>query len=214
MTFTALRRNAGSIVMPKPGPDGTRTMPFSHLSDEVSLLTGMSASPLNSVNGTGLGMHEAKMRRVEIAQARARHVRRAKQTGRVGHPGNPHRADEAAVVVQVGLDDVDAPVGDHPAEAVLAELLLAAGDRDAKRIGDRLRVLEVVEPARLFVEAVVVLLHQPADLDRFGHVVGAVRVGVEGHLLAERLADQRDELLGPARQASRRSCSSGRRDET
>ena len=89
-----------------------------------------------------------------------------------------------------------------------------AGDRDAEGIGDGLGVLEMVEPARLLVEGVVVLLHQPADLDRFGHVVGAVRVGVERHLLAERLADQRDQLLGAARQASRRSCSSGRRGGT
>ena len=60
VTLTASRRKAGSMVIPNPGPEGTRTVPFSHLSDEVSLLTGMSESPLNSVNGTGLGMHEAK----------------------------------------------------------------------------------------------------------------------------------------------------------
>ena len=131
VTLTASRTNAGSMVTPKPGPDGTRTIPPSTFNDEVSLVTGMSALPLYSVNGTGFGMHEAKMRRVEVAQPRPRHVRRAEHPRLVRHPGDPHRADEAAVVVQVGLDDVHAPVGDHPAEPVLAELLLAPGDRDA-----------------------------------------------------------------------------------
>ena len=60
MTLTALRMKEGSIVMPKPGPVGTRTTPFSHLSDEVSLAAGISESPLNSVKVTGLGMHETK----------------------------------------------------------------------------------------------------------------------------------------------------------
>ena len=202
------------MVMPNPGPDGTRTMPFSHLSDEVSLRDRDIGVALEFRERDGVGNARREVGGVEIAQARARHVGSAEQTGGVGHPRDPHRSDEAAVVVQVGLDDVDAAVGDHPAEAVLAELLLAAGDRDAERVGDGLRVLEMVEPARLLVKRVVVLLHQPADLDGFGHVVGAVRVGVERHLLAERLADQRDELLGAAGQASRRSCSCGRRGET
>ena len=142
------------MVIPKPGPDGhadhRRSRTFS---DEVALVTGMSASPLNSVNGTGLGMHRGEVGRVEVAEPRARHVRRAEHTRRVRHPGDPHRADEAAVVVQVGLDDVEAAVGDHPAEPVLAGLLLAPGDRDSQRVGDRLRLLQVVEAARLLVEA-------------------------------------------------------------
>ena len=37
------------------------TTPFSHFSEEVSLLIGISVSPLNSVNGTGLGIHDAKI---------------------------------------------------------------------------------------------------------------------------------------------------------
>src|SRR5947209_6219073 len=60
VTFTDSRMKAGSMVMPKPGPDGTRTMPSSTFSDDVSLVTGMSELPLNSVNGTGLGMQPAK----------------------------------------------------------------------------------------------------------------------------------------------------------
>ena len=59
-TATASRTNPGSMVIPKPGPDGTRTMPFSTFNEEVSLVTGMSALPLNSVNGTGFGMQETK----------------------------------------------------------------------------------------------------------------------------------------------------------
>ena len=40
VTLTASRMNPGSMVIPKPGPDGTRTMPFSHFSEEVSLREG------------------------------------------------------------------------------------------------------------------------------------------------------------------------------
>ena len=58
--FTS-RMNAGSIAIPKPGPDGTRTTPFSHFNDKVALVAGMSDSPLYSVKGTGFGMHAAKM---------------------------------------------------------------------------------------------------------------------------------------------------------
>ena len=61
VTTTDSRTNAGSIAIPNPGPLGTLTTPFSHLSEDVSLLTGMSVSPLNSVNGTGLGIHDAKI---------------------------------------------------------------------------------------------------------------------------------------------------------
>ena len=60
VTLMDSRMKDGSIVIPKPAPDGTFTIPFSHLSDELSLATGISASPLNSVNGTGFGMHDAK----------------------------------------------------------------------------------------------------------------------------------------------------------
>jgi hypothetical protein len=42
-----------------------------------------------------------------------------------------------------------------------------------------------------------VLLHQPPDLDRVRNVIGTIRVGVEGHLLAERLADQGNQRLCP-----------------
>ncbi len=49
------------MVTPKPGPEGSRTFPPSTLSDEVSEDTGISVSPLYSVNGTGLGISEAKM---------------------------------------------------------------------------------------------------------------------------------------------------------
>ncbi len=61
MTSSASRTNAGSIVTPKPGPDGTRTVPPSTFSDEVWLVAGMSALTLYSVNGTGFGMHAAKI---------------------------------------------------------------------------------------------------------------------------------------------------------
>ncbi len=115
----------------------------------------------------------------------------------MGHPGHPHRADESAVVMQVGLDDVEPSVGDHPAEPVLARLLLTSGDRDAQGVGDGLGIFEMVEAARLLVERIVVFLHEPADRDGLRDVVRAVRVGVERHLLAERLADHRDQPLGP-----------------
>ena len=60
MTFTASRTNAGSIVTPKPGPEGTRTTPFSHLQRRGLAADGDVGVPLNSVNGTGFGMHETK----------------------------------------------------------------------------------------------------------------------------------------------------------
>ena len=47
-TLWHARTNAGSIVIPNPGPLGTLTTPFTTFSDEVSLLTGTSVSPLNS----------------------------------------------------------------------------------------------------------------------------------------------------------------------
>ena len=47
-TGTALRTNSGSIVTPKPGPEGTRTMPFSHFRLDVSQWNGIVPSPLNS----------------------------------------------------------------------------------------------------------------------------------------------------------------------
>ena len=61
VTLTDSRMKAGSMAIPNPGPLGTLTMPFSHFSEDVSLLTGISVSPLNSVNGTGLGIHDEKI---------------------------------------------------------------------------------------------------------------------------------------------------------
>ena len=60
VTSKAFRTNSGSMVIPKPGPEGTRTIPFSTLNVDVALDTGMVALPLNSVNGTGFGMQETK----------------------------------------------------------------------------------------------------------------------------------------------------------
>ena len=46
----------------------------------------------------------------------------------LGHPGDSHRSNEAAMIVQIGLNNIEAAVGDCPAEAGFAEFLLATGD--------------------------------------------------------------------------------------
>ena len=60
MIATADFTNAGSIVIPSPGPEGTVSVPWTQRSVEVSEATGNESSrPLYSWNGPGLGTHAA-----------------------------------------------------------------------------------------------------------------------------------------------------------
>ncbi len=136
------------------------------------------------------------MHHVEVAQAPAGHVRHHGHPRGCGHACDLRGPDEAAAVMQVGLHDVQAAVLDGPLPAAQAELLLTARDRDGERIGDFLRLPKPVERARLLVEGVAMLLHQPADADGLAHVVGTVGVGEERHAVAERLAYQWNQGLG------------------
>jgi len=60
VTTVAAFTNAGSIVTPRPGPDGTVRRPLTARSVEVSDETGSESSlPLYSWNGPALGTQEA-----------------------------------------------------------------------------------------------------------------------------------------------------------
>lgn len=116
----------------------------------------------------------------------------------VGHAGNLHAPDHAAEVEHVLLDDGERAVGDQPAEVVGAGLLLAAGDGDVKCVGDLAGLFVPVEGDGLFEEGVFVLLHELAYSNGLGGGVGAVGVSGDNHLVAECLADERDEFFAAA----------------
>ncbi len=116
----------------------------------------------------------------------------------VSHASDLHAADHAAEVEHVLLDDGERAVGDEPAEVVGAGFLLAAGDGNVERIGDLSCLLVPVEGDGLFEEGVLVLLHELADGDGLSGRVGAVGVGGDDHLVAEGLADERDEFFAAA----------------
>ena len=111
----------------------------------------------------------------------------SRHLGQFGHVGDSRRAKHAPVVVQVGLDDVDASIGDHPAESTLAVLLLSSGNRKGQRIGYRLGVLEMVERAGLFEVDSPHLFQEAADRQRVLRVVRTVRVAMEVDGVAQRL---------------------------
>jgi hypothetical protein len=120
-------------------------------------------------------------------------VRRAVHSRCGGHPGNANRSGEAAEIEDVGLDDVEGAMLDHPAEASKAAVLLAARHRQRQRVGDLLRFVVEIEGDGFFEEGELLLVHQPADSKCHRHVVRAVGVGVNRHTGAERLASERNQ---------------------
>ncbi len=119
--------------------------------------------------------------------------------GGAGHAGHSGGADNAAVVIQIGLDDVHHPVLDHPLKAPQAGVLLAAGHRDGEGVGHPLGFAELLPGARFLEETALEILEHAADLDGDFGVVRAVGVGVDDHVVAEPLAGQRHHAPGAAR---------------
>ena len=115
---------------------------------------------------------------------------------RIRHASYFRAANETAEVVKVGLHYVDASICDGPQEAAEAELLLAPGDGNFQSIGDFLGFSAMVEGAGFFDEGVVVIFQQSTDTNRVRYVVGAVRIGVQSHFVAEGFASQGDQGLG------------------
>ena len=68
------------------------------------------------------------------------------------HARDANRSDEPSEVEEIGLDDVDAAMLDHPAEAAQAAFLFTAGNRDGQRIRDLLRLVVAVERHGLLEE--------------------------------------------------------------
>ncbi len=107
-----------------------------------------------------------------------RHARRASDIRR-----DPRRADQSAVILQVGLDDIDAPLGDHPAETLWLNSPPAAGDGNRQGVCHLFRVFQVVEGAGLFEVHRPDVFEHPAHPNRLGRVIGTVRVGMEVDLI-------------------------------
>jgi hypothetical protein len=115
---------------------------------------------------------------------------------RIRHASYFRAANETAEVVKVGLYYVDASIRDGPQEAAEAELLLATGDGNFQGVGDFPGFPEMVEGAGFFEEGVVVIFQQSTDTDRVRYVIGAIRIGVQSHFVAEGFASQGDQGLG------------------
>ena len=146
---------------------------------------------LEFVIRAGVGNDRHEVDHIEVAES-AGDVWRDDLAHRGGHAGHLHGADDSAKIINVGLHDIDAVVGDQPAEGVHARLLFAAGHRNIDRIGHGLGFLVPVKGHRLLVEREFVFLEQLAELDAFLDAIGTVRVGVADHLVAKRLSHQRD----------------------
>src|ERR1017187_5325625 len=116
----------------------------------------------------------------------------------IGHSGDLHATHHAAEVEHIRLDDGESAVGDEPAEVVGAGLLLPAGDGYFEGVGNLFGFFVPVERDGLFVEGVLVLLHELADGDGLGGGVGTVGVGGDDHLIAKGFADKWNELLASA----------------
>ena len=88
-------------------------------SAELSTSTGSSTAATLMMPSEGIAL-------ISVGDLSPLPPHRGRHAGQLGHVGDARRADQAAVVVQVGLHDVDSAVGDHPAEAPFAVLLFAA----------------------------------------------------------------------------------------
>ena len=130
-------------------------------------------------------------------------MRRAVAAERCRHARDPDAAHEPAEVEEIGLHDLQRIVGQGPAEVVGAGVLLAPGNRNGQRVGNRFRILEAIERHRLLEEGHVMGLEQPSDLDGLGHVIGAVAVGVQDEIVAEHLARERHDRVGARGQGIR-----------
>ena len=115
------------------------------------------------------------------------------------HAGNPRRTDQAAVIVQVGLNDIHAAVGNHPAELAFAGLLFSPRHRYGQRIGNLFRVFVVVKGAGLFKVDRLDVFEHPSYFDGLGGIVGTVRVGMDVDVISQRLPGQGDEGFRAAR---------------
>jgi REP element-mobilizing transposase RayT len=147
---------------------------------------------------SGIGQCGHQMQREQRHQRQVGGVRHDQFTGLFGHFRDAPGTREAAEVTDVRLHDVHGIHADHPPPLRHVVVLLAAGHFHLQCGSDFGRPLQFPVRARLFKKVIAVVLHPPADFDRLGRRVAAVGICQQFDLVTHRLADRRDQFLGPA----------------
>src|SRR5690242_11857029 len=102
-----------------------------------------------------------------------------------GHPCHTDRANESAVIKQIGLNDVCHAVSNRVLKAPMTGLLFSECDRYLQGIFDFFCRIEIIEWTRLLKKGCADALQHPTHFDGMRWVVRAVRIRVNYHLVSE-----------------------------
>src|SRR5690606_28683455 len=102
---------------------------------------------------------------------------------------------KAAIILQVGLNNVDSPVTDHPVEPPCAVFLFSTGHRDRKRIRDLFGFLQMIKRAGLFEVNGVDLFEETTDANGMFGIIRTVRICMDIDLVSQVPTCQWNQIL-------------------
>jgi len=97
------------------------------------------------------------------------------------------------------LHHIHRPILNAPREAPLRKFLLPQRDRNPQRIGHLLALPDPIELHRLLKKSIPIFFHHPPNANRILHVIRAVRIRIQRHLIAKSLSHQRNQRLAEIR---------------